>query len=602
MLVGPIFSRELVTAPRRPRFYVARAAYVGVLLVLMSTAWLILAGTQIIRNVSDMARFGGMLFQILAPLQLALALFFSALLAAVGITQEKDRRTLVLLLLTSLTNSELVLGKLLASVLNVLVLLAAALPVFILSMLFGGVSLDQILRAFVVTLATALAAGSIGALVALWREKTFQTLALTVLAIVVWLGIGEAIGQGVFGDRLGRFTADEAAGMVSPWHAVLAAAQPAAHTTGAATTRYVLFAAGLAGMLNLISIVMVRVWNPSRELRLRSAELAERETIWSEAQLDAAPTQTAISDTASATPGRSVHAAPGRTRQVWDNPILWREIRTWAYGRKILLIRVVYLVLFALAAGLLHQLIAAPGGLRLAPAALALVPLFLLSLALVNAQAVTSLTSEREGNAIDLLLVTDLTAKEFVFGKALGVLYNTKEMVLLPIALCAYLWVAGVLTAENVLYLVGALLVLYAFVAMLGIHAGMSYTNARSAIGVSLGTLFFLFVGVATCMRMMIAFSGSFESQLTPFVAFMVGGGVALYAALGARNPSTAIAVACGICPLATFYAITSFYLGNTLAVFLVLAVAYGFATAAMLIPAIFEFDVATGRTTSAEE
>ena len=38
-------------------------------------------------------------------------------------------------------------------------------------------------------------------------------------------------------------------------------------------------------------------------------------------------------------------------------------------------------------------------------------PLFLLSLVLVNAQAVTSLTSERDTRAIDLLLVSDLTPK-----------------------------------------------------------------------------------------------------------------------------------------------------------------------------------------------
>ena len=61
----------------------------------------------------------------------------------------------------------------------------------------------------------------------------------------------------------------------------------------------------------------------------------------------------------------------------------------------------------------------------------------LLSLVLVNAQAVTSLTSERDAQALDLLLVTDLTPKEIVFGKLGGVFYNTKEMVLLPMALVA---------------------------------------------------------------------------------------------------------------------------------------------------------------------
>ena len=82
MFIGPVFSREVALAPRRPRIYAARAAYGLVLLVLMSTAWLILTGTQVIRDIGDLARFGLALFQVLAPLQLAVAIFFSALLAA----------------------------------------------------------------------------------------------------------------------------------------------------------------------------------------------------------------------------------------------------------------------------------------------------------------------------------------------------------------------------------------------------------------------------------------------------------------------------------------------------------------------------------------
>ena len=224
-----------------------------------------------------------------------------------------------------------------------------------------------------------------------------------------------------------------------------------------------------------------------------------------------------------------------------------------------------------------------------------------MSLVLVNAQAVTSLTSERDGRALDLLLVSDLSPKEIVFGKLGGVFYNTKEIVALPILLCAYLWFAGAASLENVSYLAGGLAVLYLFVAMVGIHAGMHYANSRTAIATSLGTVFFLFLGVATCMWMMVAFSGNFEGQLPPFLAFMIGGGVGLYLALGARNPSQAIGLASFLCPFATFYAITSFFLHQTLGVFLVTAAAYGFATAAMLIPAIYEFDVATGRTTAGE-
>ena len=193
-------------------------------------------------------------------------------------------------------------------------------------------------------------------------------------------------------------------------------------------------------------MAMVRVWNPSRRERAAMPrgrrDLASPEHLGRRVRLGRRRRRRHRRRRAGArvrpeSPGRPPHArdAP-TTREVWDNPVIWREIRTWAYGRKILVIRLAYLVLFALAAASLWTgwspaASRSPGQ----PAPLALVPLFLLSLVLVNAQAVTSLTSERDGRALDLLLVTDLTPKEIVFGKLGGVFYNTKEMVLLPMLL-----------------------------------------------------------------------------------------------------------------------------------------------------------------------
>src|SRR6185436_9061040 len=108
-----------------------------------------------------------------------LVVFLAALHAASAVAQEKDKNTLLLLLMTRLNDTELVLGKLFASLLNVLVMLAAALPVFMFTVVLGGVSFEQVARVFAVTLGATLAAGSLGSTVALWREKTFQTLATT---------------------------------------------------------------------------------------------------------------------------------------------------------------------------------------------------------------------------------------------------------------------------------------------------------------------------------------------------------------------------------------------------------------------------------------
>ena len=292
MFIGPVFTREVALAPRRPRIYAARAAYGLVLLVLMSTAWLILTGTQLIRDIGDLARFGMALFQILAPLQLAVAIFFSALLAASAVSQEKDRHTLDLLLLTKLTNSELVMGKLLAALLNMGVLLATAFPVFMVAALFGGVSFGQIGRIFAVTAASVLVCGSLGSILALWREKTFQALALTMLILILWLAGWRVASLGMLGSHWLGLPAETWAIAFSPLEAIFEASRPyieADPTLGFLGTPVNLFLAvalGMAALLNGVAIAMVRVWNPSRETQTfrREDETWHRTSIWSSAE------------------------------------------------------------------------------------------------------------------------------------------------------------------------------------------------------------------------------------------------------------------------------------------------------------------------------
>lgn len=617
LFVGPIFAREAAVAPRRARHYVLRTVYVLALLVLICTAWFVLAGVQLVRTVGDMSRFGGMLFQILAPVQLALLAFLAAFGAASSVSLEKDRRTLILLLMTRLSNHELVVGKLLASLLDVLAMVLAALPVFLLVTLLGGVSNAQVARVFLVTLTTALAAGSLGCMLGLWREKTFQTLALTALFIVLWLAVWEAVYSDLLFHDLFGIPCQTLAASFSPFRAVLAAAQPRLVSgtwfdlANDGVHLYLLSSLAMTCALNGWAIWRIRIWNPSRDVRPIQDEESSGASIWG-AEHDLAAEQLDRQKQEVAEAARAGHVdarrqtVGSRSRAVWDNPVLWREMCTWAYGRKVLVIRLAYLIFFAMAAFALYWAIAsgatsaraARAGTLIPVAASVLAPFFLVSLVIVNALAVNSITNERDGQALDLLLATDISPVEFVFGKLGGVLWVTKEMVALPLLLCGVLWWTGGITLENLTYLVGGLLVMNIFVGTLGIHCGMTYPNSRTAIGVSLGTVFFLFVGVVTCLAIMISFSGSFQGQYAPFLAFILGGSIGLYVALGSRNPSSAISSASILLPIATFFCIVSFLLGNReLTIFLVLSGVYGFATAAMLIPALSEFDFAMGRT-----
>lgn len=619
-MIGPIFQRETATLPRRPRHFIARVVFLVMLFAIICTTWLLLAGVQPVHNAGDLARFGVLIFQLLAPFQMIVLLFMSALAGTAAVSHEKDKQTLTLLLMTSLTDAEVVLGKVGAGLLTTMNAFMASAPIVFLMPILGGVSLDQVISCTVVTGCTLVASCALGATVAFWREKTFQAIAVTMLIIALWLAIGEILATGLI-----PWLPTSLAPIVSPLRAVWDIAQPIPSTSwipALGVSGNALLSGGfmaiLAIFLTTLSIQKLRVWNPSRERRNVTAE-------WEDSPLVADPLAPELASAAmgASAAGATVVGSPAvservvkswksrEPRAMWNNPILWREMRTWAYGRKVLFIRVAYLF-FAGLVGLGLALTLRTGAAfqdagfqeQLVPTTVALLaPCFVLSLIMINALAVNSITNERDGGALDLLLVTEITPASFLIGKILGVLYVSKEMVLAPIALCLFLWWGGGLTTENLIFTVLCLIVMDLFVAMLGIHCGMIYYQSKVAIGTSLGTVFFLFLGVATCMMIMLMFRGSFGRQLAPFLMIILGGGTGLYVALGNRNPSPAITVTSFLLPFLTFFAITSFILRDQeLTVFSTIAISYAFATAAMLVPALSEFEFAFGRGRLAEE
>lgn len=560
MFLGAVCEREVLVAPRSRGLFMARAVYAGALLGIVATCWLVVTGTQAITTIGDTARFGGTLMRILGPLQLVLAMLSAALTSVIAVGVEKDRRTLELLLVSRLDDAQLVLGKLSGSLLRTGLLLVAAVPVFALAAAFGGVTAAQIARMFVVTAAAAAVAASVANAVAFWRDTTFQSLAITSFALVAWLALGEAVAATVGPD---------AAAALSPARGLFASLAP---DGGSTLFPFLAVCSGVIVVATACAVARMRSWNTVVALRPRFADEGG----------------------AGSTPSRRA------SRDVWRNPVLWREIRTRAHGRAMIVVRLAWLLLFAVAvAGVVAQA-RSPRPDRVA-VAVAVVPMVLASLLTMAALAVTSVTTERDRGTFDLLLVSDLEPREFVWGKLLGVLGSAAEIVLLPLLLCLMLIPLGIATPEHGVYLALGLAMLTFFVTVLGVYAGLSHQTSRQAIAVAVGIVAFLFVGVATAMRIMVAFGGNFELQLAPFLAAIVGGAVGLYAALSARNPSPAIGWTSALLPALTFVAITGFLQGSSLQVFLVVLAAYGFGTLALLVPAIAAFDLLTGRTTTGE-
>jgi len=575
VVAGPIFEREVLTTPRRLSHYLMRSGFVAGLLILCYSIRQATIGFQDVLFAGDVAAFSAMTFRVFAVLQLTLGLFFATVFSASLVTQEKDRKTLILLLMTDLRNHELALGKLLSSLLNVGVLMATSWPVFCFLKLLGGVTWEQIFWSQAITGAATLAAGSWGCLVAFWREKTFQTLAISVLGVVLYVLLTQSVGV-AFAGSLAE---------ASPYFGLQKVLDPLSlQISGVVRVSawptvisLLIVSVGLVAL----TIVKMRVWNPSREFHQSAAET------------------TATDDDKESTP-----AVPRIHREVWSQPVLWREMRTRAYGRRMIWIKLSY-VLMALTIATVAAVSSQNSdnsdlvlGMLSGPS-FAFLGIAILSLLLTNAQAVTSLTNERDGRTLEILLVTDLRPYEFILGKIGGALWNAKEMILLPLILVMLLAASGhpaAMSLENVIYLCVAYVVLSIFAVTLGLHQGLTYENSRHAIGHSLGTMFFLCVGIFIFMLLLVEARSSFAIQLQSFILFIGFGSLGLYSSLTYRNPSSALTLASLVLPFLTFYAITDFLLGGNLGVCLWICLAYGFTSVAMMVPAMNDFDIALGR------
>src|SRR5262249_42221733 len=194
------------------------------------------------------------------------------------------------------------------------------------------------------------------------------------------------------------------------------------------------------------------------------------------------------------------------------------------------------------------------------------------SLLLLSAQAVTAITSERDTGALDLLLVTDLSPREFIFGKLGGIAYNTLLYLLPPLLLAgayAYLGLLatpprghpellGPRNVEALVCLEGALLVLLAFAMMLGMHVALRTENSRTAVINTLGTVFFLSVGTLVCIYLIVINGGRFEYQWFSFIGFIIAGIGGLWWVLSGVRGSAALVLASWLCPIGVFYTVTN--------------------------------------------
>ncbi|NQU19803.1 MAG: ABC transporter permease subunit [Candidatus Nealsonbacteria bacterium] len=179
LLENPVLQRELLVNLRMIRAFVLLFAYVGLLGLVVWVAWP--AQQRLDLTTSEEAQS---LVNLFFLGQYVLMSLMAPSFAGGSITGEKERRTYEMLLASPMRPGAIVLGKLLASLCHLAVLVFASLPIVMLCLPLGGVSLWEVAATYVAMAASVTTFGMICLTASSYFTRTVAALVVSYLIIL----------------------------------------------------------------------------------------------------------------------------------------------------------------------------------------------------------------------------------------------------------------------------------------------------------------------------------------------------------------------------------------------------------------------------------
>ncbi|MFN2463030.1 MAG: ABC transporter permease [Candidatus Dormibacteria bacterium] len=184
---NPIVEKEVLARMRSWRaplfislfvFLLSLVGWVGVSLASAATQF---GGTAVTPGLG-LGIFAGLMVT-----ELILVVLIAPALTAGAISGEKERQTLDLLLCTRVRPSAIVAGKLVSSLLFILLLVLISVPLVTFVFLFGGIEVDQVVVVTLLVMVSALSVGAIGIFCSCFIRNAIGSTAAAFLLTVVFL-------------------------------------------------------------------------------------------------------------------------------------------------------------------------------------------------------------------------------------------------------------------------------------------------------------------------------------------------------------------------------------------------------------------------------
>lgn len=177
---NPVLQRELLVNLRTHRAFLLLAVYQILLAGVVLLAWPTDQRLDLTTNPPSAKKLVDLFFLG----QYVIASLMAPSFAAGTITGEKERMTYEMLLASPLRPAAIVIGKMVASLTHLGMLILASLPIIVLCLPLGGVSVYEVLAAYLGLIVSVILFGAIGVLCSSYFSRTSSSLVVSYLIIL----------------------------------------------------------------------------------------------------------------------------------------------------------------------------------------------------------------------------------------------------------------------------------------------------------------------------------------------------------------------------------------------------------------------------------
>ncbi len=477
-LTGPVFDKELRVSSRRRRNYVLRFGYIALLSVFFLSVWFSTMRTggsaTALYKMSRLPELGKITTIVIVWLQFVTAQLIAMVMLSSSMSDEVHAGTLAVLMTTPISNFQIVIGKLLSKLLQLILLLTISLPLLAIIRIFGGVPWDYLMASVCITLTAAVFAGTMSLLLSMIYRYAHKVIIVLLVGYMIIFGalpglVSWLAAEGVFNQQNTHLFLAK----INPFWAIAAMTQGLSTPSVSQNFSWQMHCLSMLGATAIV--LSIAVW------RVKKAAVGQMTVRGGRFRFGGIKGDSQ-NNPSSCTSGGSITRIKG-------SPIVWKEmrkginIRTGKGFLKSALFAVVFIIL------LLPVLFSSRKTLGISSFFMS--GIFLIAMLRLAVFSAGGIAGEKESRTWPIFLATPLEDRRIIRDKAIAAFRRCFPLLLLY-CVSTIIFLIRINNPKSLITLPAAILGSILFMIGLGLYFGVRFRTSNAAIAATIGSFIVL--------------------------------------------------------------------------------------------------------------